>query len=278
MPRLCRNVAISNGSGAGLSQGFAPLAELVKWEYNVLLVQVRGDLWAVPNGGSGKVFDGKLYEFPTLNQAQTLTVTGTLPYDGAPGGWRNSMAEMDSVAAPVGDIVALDPNHCFVPMVSALDLDVTDLFYHALSDANLKSHSPFDTLYVPQGNQEHVAVTAENAVWITNEITRDMASVAVPALAGGVGSLALGRPEPAPFRSRVTIPFALPQAGHARLALLDVTGREVATLVDGALAAGAHAAHWDGRRADGSAAAAGIYFARLAAGGAVRTSRLVLAR
>lgn len=277
MPHQCRNVAIANGSGAGVNQGFAPLDQLIRYEYNVLVVQVRGDVWALPSGVSGKVFDGKIYEFPSTSTTETVTVNGARPYDGAPGGWRNTMAEMDSVAVPVGDIVALHPNHCFVPTISSLDLATPDLFHNCFTDPNVASLSPFDTLYVPQQNQEHVSVTAENAAWITAEVTRGMGSTAVP-FASAPAGLALGRPAPEPFRSSVRIPFTLGARAPVRLTLLDLAGREVARLVDGELSAGAHEARWDGRAADGRVAPAGVYFARLAAGRITRTTRLVLAR
>lgn len=278
MPHAPRNVAIANGSGAGIGQGFAPLAELIRWEYNVLLVQIRGDVWAVPSNGSGKIFDGKLFVFGSTNLAQTVTVSGTLPYDGAPGGWRNTMAELDSVQAPFGDIVALYPNHCFVPTISALDLSTGDLFHNCLADPNLLAESPFDTLYVPQTNEEHTSVTAENAAWITNEITRP-AAAAVPAFGPRMDAgVALGRPWPMPFGTRVRIPFALSRATHVTLTLHDLAGREVARLVNATLPAGAHEANWDARLPDNRPAPAGIYFARLEADGAQRTTRLVLAR
>ena len=58
-----------------------------------------------------------------------MIVNGTLPYDSAPGGWRASMAQLDTTQAPYGDIVALHNAHCFIPTVSALDLPTSDLFF-----------------------------------------------------------------------------------------------------------------------------------------------------
>jgi flagellar hook assembly protein FlgD len=61
-----------------------------------------------------------------------------------------------------------------------------------------------------------------------------------------------------------------------RLAVYDVTGRECAVLVDGALAAGRQRAIWDGRDTDGGQLPAGVYFARLAVGDHVVSQKLVL--
>lgn len=57
------------------------------------------------------------------------------------------------------------------------------------------------------------------------------------------------------------------------MAVFDVLGRRVATLVDGVVGAGAHTATWDA-----GGAAPGVYVVRLVAGPAVRSARLVVAR
>ncbi len=98
--------------------------------------------------------------------------------------------------------------------------------------------------------------------------------VPVPAHAG----LALSA-SPNPSRGGTRLTFTLPAAASVSLDVLDVQGRVVRALERGERAAGTHVVAWDGRRADGGAAAAGVYFARLALdGGAPRTLRLVLER
>jgi flagellar hook assembly protein FlgD len=72
--------------------------------------------------------------------------------------------------------------------------------------------------------------------------------------------------------------FSLPRTGPARLVLLDVAGRRVRTLVDGPLVAGAHVMTWDGRDERGASASAGLYWARLEAGGEAAVRRLVRIR
>jgi hypothetical protein len=79
--------------------------------------------------------------------------------------------------------------------------------------------------------------------------------------------LAFTRVGPVPARAGARFEFAVPRAADVRLELFDVTGRRVAVLADGPFASGLHAVRWDGRGADGAAAPAGLYFARLAAGG-----------
>ncbi len=102
------------------------------------------------------------------------------------------------------------------------------------------------------------------------EWTLDAAPAPPPAL-----RLAIS-PNPAAGPSRLA--WTLPAAGRARLEVLDLSGRRVATLHDGELPAGAHARAWDGRDDAGRRAPPGVYLARLVTPGAVATARLVRVR
>jgi len=69
-----------------------------------------------------------------------------------------------------------------------------------------------------------------------------------------------------PARSWATVNFAIPAGAvgeHVELAILDVAGRTVRTLVSGAAEPGRHEESWDLRGDDGQRAAPGIYFASL---------------
>jgi hypothetical protein len=96
--------------------------------------------------------------------------------------------------------------------------------------------------------------------------------------APGASGPLLYAPAPNPFAPATTVRFALPAAGLARLRVFDCGGRVCRTLVDGSLAAGEHAARWDGRDGAARELANGVYFLRLEAGGEERTARAILAR
>ena len=83
---------------------------------------------------------------------------------------------------------------------------------------------------------------------------------------------------PNPTRSASTVSFSLDEAGPATLAVYDVMGRKVATLVDQPMPAGAHEVRWDGRSASGRAVASGVYLLRLQAGDRVATRRLTVVK
>ncbi len=84
---------------------------------------------------------------------------------------------------------------------------------------------------------------------------------------------------PNPFARRTALEFRLPEAAAVDAAVFDVRGRLVRTLAAGGiLPAGRHRLDWDGRIADGRAAASGVYFVRLEAGTMRQVEKVVRAR
>ena len=131
-----------------VDQGFAPGDQIIFYEYSSLLVDILGNVWAVPDSANHIIFDGLLdLIWPFPDDQLTVYVEGTRPYDSAPGGTRGSMAQMDSTEAPYGDIVALHDTHCFIPTVSALAIDTADLLYDVAGDPDLLASTPFDAVY-----------------------------------------------------------------------------------------------------------------------------------
>jgi hypothetical protein len=83
---------------------------------------------------------------------------------------------------------------------------------------------------------------------------------------------------PNPFTTTTVLSYALAGRGRVRLAVYDVSGREVFVLVDEVQDAGRHTRIWDGRSASGRGLAAGAYFARLEFGGRVQGKKVIIAR
>ena len=271
-PALTRRVAIANGSGAGMNQGFLPLDQVIQYHYSSALVAITGDVWALPDQISGRIFNGSLrIVFSTTNQS--VTVSGTQPWDGAPGGSRASFTELDTTVATYGDIVALHPSHCFIPTVSALAVNAAGPFYDLQGDPGLLAHTPFDAVYTPSANQEHVLVTAENAIWVRSEVEAGL--LAVPGAPGPDRRASLTSVTPNPFERGTRIAFGLGAAAAVDLRVYDAAGRELRALLHEPRAAGAHATTWDGTDARGTRVPAGVYFVRLSAGPVTAFRRLV---
>jgi uncharacterized repeat protein (TIGR02543 family) len=101
-----------------------------------------------------------------------------------------------------------------------------------------------------------------------------------------LGSLAAGDPEsfdfalepivPNPAHGAVTIEYAVPRETPVSIAVIDLQGRQLASLVHGPQAAGRHRVRWDpGSLGD---AAPGTYFIRYQAGGRKIVRRIIFTR
>jgi M6 family metalloprotease-like protein len=88
--------------------------------------------------------------------------------------------------------------------------------------------------------------------------------------------LGLRQNVPNPFNPDTRIAFSLPSRMHVVLAVHDVAGRRVITLIDGSRPAGINDVLWNGRDSRGSRVASGVYFYRLEAGGRSFTRKMLL--
>ncbi|MDT8411294.1 MAG: hypothetical protein RQ875_02430 [Vicingaceae bacterium] len=212
-PNKLRKVAIANGSGHAIKQPNLNSGDLLlktDWSpwgcLNARLVQ--GDCYAMPNHFmfAGKVPKNTLgagfcfiltpllcnlcvnsnisFDTETVASGSNL-----LPLDNAPGGWRNTALTIEEEYRDdpdaIGDITAdpqghgLSPNQSFIPTISALDINTTDLLFNVLNNINLNSPNPnltpFEAIYIPSNgqNQQHVQLDPSpggNLAWALNEI------------------------------------------------------------------------------------------------------------
>jgi hypothetical protein len=84
------------------------------------------------------------------------------------------------------------------------------------------------------------------------------------------------RVHPNPANPRTLIDFEIPASGPTRLAVYDLKGRQIVTLVDEVLSADRYRISWDGRDEYGKMQSAGVYFYRLEAAGAGLTGKMLL--
>ena len=91
-------------------------------------------------------------------------------------------------------------------------------------------------------------------------------------------SLTLYQNHPNPFNPVTTIRYFLPTAGSVKLVVYDITGRLVATLVDGASPGGEHTVEWNGSAGTGTDVSSGVYFYRLDYDKESITRKMVLLR
>jgi hypothetical protein len=86
----------------------------------------------------------------------------------------------------------------------------------------------------------------------------------------------LRAPAPNPFVAQTVINFTIQRSGEVKLAVFDVSGRMIRSLVSGDRPAGAGSVMWDGTDESGRRFGPGVYFVRLVVPGARIDRKAVL--
>jgi endo-1,4-beta-xylanase len=101
-------------------------------------------------------------------------------------------------------------------------------------------------------------------------------AIEVPETFGNDGSgVHLEQNYPNPFSSHTTIKFSISESANVSLKIYDMLGKEITTLVNEKLPAGAYSINWNAENADGSELTYGTYYYRLVAGNNVITNYMV---
>ncbi len=170
-PVTTRKVSIIDGSGYGVGQPFDDGEQLIYYHYRSWQVDLDGNVWAVPDHYNTQIFEG-LYDtaLPFDETHDDVYVDNTDPYDNAPGGYVNTLEEMDNIDPGYGDIIAYYDNHSFIPTISSLAIEnYTDP--HLNVDENIDNIvTPFDKIYYPHDNYFHVVITKEMYWWFKHEV------------------------------------------------------------------------------------------------------------
>ncbi len=88
----------------------------------------------------------------------------------------------------------------------------------------------------------------------------------------------LGQNHPNPFNPTTNINFTVEQEGPVELAVYDLSGRKIRTLVRDTRGPGDHVVTWDGTDQTGSSVPSGMYFYKLKSGGDFSTRKMMLVK
>ena len=102
-----------------------------------------------------------------------------------------------------------------------------------------------------------IVVTARDHVPLQGTINVDATGIGEGPESVYVNSV--GSVFPSPAMASVTVPFSVATGGTARVDVYDLTGRVVATLTDGEIAAGQHSLVWDLTGSGGNTVPSGLY-------------------
>jgi hypothetical protein len=170
-PQESRIVAVVNGSGYGITQDFLPGEKVVEYEFSDWSADLTGNVWAVPNQTSTRIYEGLYNTIMPLDEVtEDVYIKNTISYDNAPGGDTPTFLEIAEEDPGYGTIIAIHEDHCFIPTISSLCITNTNQLEFNVSE-NLESIiTPFDTVYFPYENQEHAEITIESYQWFKSEI------------------------------------------------------------------------------------------------------------
>jgi hypothetical protein len=139
---------------------------------------------------------------------------------------------------------------------------------------------------LPLSNYYAVVVSKSKATDVNNAatyelvISREGNLVDAPVVGAPLPKeFALSSPRPNPTSAATSVELAVPASGgRASVAVYDIAGRRVRSLVDGDAAPGRRVLTWDGLDASGERAAAGVYFVKLEAPHVKDTKKITLLR
>ncbi|MCH7529057.1 MAG: T9SS type A sorting domain-containing protein, partial [Candidatus Marinimicrobia bacterium] len=129
-----------------------------------------------------------------------------------------------------------------------------------LGDGNLDGDMRFDSFqltYVPGAAPSGTLYFDDLRLIQLRPLGIDLAAAAVPA------DFSLLPNYPNPFNPSTTITFTVPRRERVRLAVYDIMGRPVRTILTATIEPGRHQVIWDGRDGRGRNVATGVYIYRL---------------
>ncbi len=175
-PMSCKKIAVSNGSGYGDKLPFSEGQRVINWSYRSFLVDIDGRIYALSTTSSPSVptvfygFWDTLWPFDETRTTQRHYYHYAL--DNAPGGTRDSFQVLfDSTASKrsSGDY-CLWPDHCFIPTVSSLGIDMAFCSDSLNANPAITALSPFDEIHYATGNEEHIDINESNRRWFIRAV------------------------------------------------------------------------------------------------------------
>jgi hypothetical protein len=162
-----------------------------------------------------------------------------------------------------------------IPLTCAVfggSCDCSFLLDHSFPSVPLRPHDEIMVLLRPAPGALPEVLPTDNQIIFVLEPT----GIADPPGASAVPGR-LEQSVPNPFNPSTTIRFSTASAGPVTLAIFDLQGRFVRTLIAGeTFEAGDWSMKWDGLSATGAPATSGVYLYRLTADGVSRTRKMTL--
>lgn len=112
--------------------------------------------------------------------------------------------------------------------------------------------------------------------WGGSSTIKDVSGITVLRSNNLPSEFAVTQNYPNPFNPITTIAFDVPVPSEVNIAVFNVLGQRVTTLVNGRKEAGEYTIDWNGTSDGGNRVASGIYFYRITAGDFVKTKKMMM--
>jgi hypothetical protein len=212
-----------------------------------------------------------IYVSPIVNSVlkasnyNDLVVTGANAYTGYYNGAKHkTLANWQTASSQDANSIAVNPADPFG--ASGMLKSLTDLHWFSAPAASFNGTPIAGVTTDIDGDARSATVPTMGADEYKASTSVEFDPTVVPR------TVVLDQNYPNPFNPTTNVRYAIPQSGHVTLTVVDMLGRNVATLFDGVRSAGSYAATWDA-----SSLPSGVYFCRLAFDGTVsiRSMQLV---
>lgn len=122
--------------------------------------------------------------------------------------------------------------------------------------------------------------SGKDGVRLVNALARDSRNTAITLRSASAipESMTLEQNYPNPFNPTTNIRFSLPEKSSVELAVFDMLGRKVRTLVDASMSEGIHNLSFDGLDNSGASLPSGVYLYRLIAGDRIAQRSMMLSK
>ncbi len=159
-------------------------------------------------------------------------------------------------------------------------------YYFTLSDWTADDSILVDSTLVPPAGHL-LFVVADSAVtpgsqrlfvplWKGAVVVKDVSKGKAPGRPRLPETYSLSQNYPNPFNLETQISFEIPIKSHVTLAVYNVLGQKVTTLVEKEMVAGRHEVSWDGATESRKQVSSGVYLYKLEAGDYVKTKKMML--
>jgi len=181
------------------------------------------------------------------------------------------MANKDTMSLGGDPWVGVEPRTGFTSNFEELSADELDLSYNTDAKSYSRAAGGFpvgDLNWFPDKKAEWIAAGRPSIAEVTG--IKERQNAAAPA------DFTLSQNYPNPFNPTTSIEYRLDKPGHVKLAIYNVLGNVVKTLVDKKQNAGNMEVTWDGTNEAGVMMASGVYYYRLESGSTSKTMKMVL--